>query len=332
VNDAFVRIVGYSREELIGRTSRELGLIVNMERREEILQRVREQGTARSFEISIRSRSGKILEVLSSIETVLLNGDEYAINIIYDITERKKAEERLVAVNRELEAFSYSVSHDLRSPLRAISGNARILEEDYARKLGPDGVTVLHSIMRNARQMGTLIDDLLAFSRLGRKQVSLSEVNMEEIVRSVTGELLFEDIQGRTEIKINKLPPARADQGLIKQVWVNLISNAIKYSGNKPKSEIEIGAYEKDNVVTYYVKDNGAGFDMQYYDKLFGVFQRLHSNEEFEGTGIGLAIVHKIVQRHNGVVWAESKLTEGACFYFCLNNDHTEKSYKHELQ
>ena len=225
---------------------------------------------------------------------------------------------QLESVNKELGSFSYSVSHDLRAPIRAINGYAKILEEDYSEKFDSDGTKVLHAIMHNSKKMGQLIDDLLAFSKLGRKEVTLSEINMTALVKLVKEELLFEDGENIPEINVNVLPPAKGDQSLIKQVWINLISNAIKYSKYKPKTYIEIGAYEKDNLVVYYIKDNGAGFDMQYYDKLFGVFQRLHSQEEFEGTGIGLAIVQKIVNRHNGTVWAESKLNEGACFYFSL--------------
>ena len=225
---------------------------------------------------------------------------------------------QLEAVNKELESFSYSVSHDLRAPIRAINGYAKILEEDYAGKFDLDGVSALHSITHNSRKMGQLIDDLLAFSKLGRKQVTVSDLNMTALVKSIKDELLIEDRENKTEFMVNVLPPAKGDQALIKQVWINLLSNAIKYSKYKFISKIEIGAYEKDNLVIYYVKDNGAGFDMQYYDKLFGVFQRLHSHEEFEGTGIGLAIVQRIVQRHGGAVWAESKLNEETIFYFSL--------------
>jgi len=166
--------------------------------------------------------------------------------------------------------------------------------------------------------MGQLIDDLLAFSKLGRKEVTVSNINMKVLVKSVKDDLLFDDKENKTEFKVDTLPPAKGDQSLIKQVWINLISNAIKYSKNKPGAIVEIGASEKGNEIVYYVKDNGAGFDMQYYDKLFGVFQRLHSQEEFEGTGIGLAIVQKIVSRHKGAVWAESILDKGATFYFSL--------------
>ena len=225
---------------------------------------------------------------------------------------------QLETVNKELGSFSYSVSHDLRAPIRAINGYAKILEEDYAGKFDSDGMSALHAITQNSKRMGQLIDDLLAFSKLGRKQVSVTDINMTALVRVIKDDLLSDDKDNRTECKINVLPPAKGDQSLIKQVWINLISNAIKYSKYKAITRIEIGAYEKDNMVIYYVKDNGAGFEMQYYDKLFGVFQRLHSQDEFEGTGIGLAIVQKIIQRHNGAVWAESTLNEETTFYFSL--------------
>ena len=225
---------------------------------------------------------------------------------------------QLESVNKELGSFSYSVSHDLRAPIRAINGYSKILIEDYSEKLDNDGKKVLHSIMHNSKRMGNLIDDLLAFSKLGRKEVSVSNINMINLVKLVKKELIFDQGENLPAFTIKLLPAAQGDQSLIKQVWINLISNAIKYSKYKPMTNIEIGAYEKDNLIVYFVKDEGAGFDMQYYDKLFGVFQRLHSHEEFEGTGIGLAIVQKIISRHRGTVWAESILNEGTCFYFSL--------------
>jgi PAS domain S-box-containing protein len=225
---------------------------------------------------------------------------------------------QLESANKELESFSYSVSHDLRAPIRAINGYAAILEEDHSGKFDVDGKNALHSIIHNSKKMGNLIDDLLAFSKLGRKQVTVSEINMTTLVKAVSDELVLTGDENKIKFNMDTLPPAKGDPSLIKQVWINLISNAIKYSKNKPISNIEIGAAKKGNLIVYYVKDNGAGFDMRYYDKLFGIFQRLHSQEEFEGTGIGLAIVQKIVQRHNGTVWAESKPDEETIFYFSL--------------
>ena len=225
---------------------------------------------------------------------------------------------QLVSVNNDLESFSYSVSHDLRAPIRAISGYSKILEEDYIADLDVEGVKVLHSIMSNSKKMGQLIDDLLAFSRLGRKQVVFSEINMSALVKTVIEEVTSLEGQNIPEFYVDDLPNASGDQSLIKQVWINLISNAVKYSQYKAKTRVEIRTYTKDGLVFYTIKDEGAGFDMAYYDKIFGVFERLHSQEEFDGTGIGLAIVQKIVQKHRGTVWAESKIDEGACFYFSL--------------
>jgi signal transduction histidine kinase len=225
---------------------------------------------------------------------------------------------QLESVNNDLESFSYSVSHDLRAPIRAISGYSKILAEDYLPNLDADGVKILHSITSNSRKMGELIDDLLAFSRLGRKQIVFSDIKMTTLVKSIIDEIPTHEGQNIPEFHLADFPNALGDQSLIKQVWINLISNAIKYSKYKSNTHVNIGSYREDDQVVYYIKDEGAGFDMKYYDKIFGVFERLHSQEEFEGTGIGLAIVQKIVTKHNGRAWAESKLNEGACFYFSL--------------
>jgi len=283
--------------------------------------------------------------VIANKELLFQNGEKEkrAAELIVANSELKQAEEdirklndelenkviertkQLESVNKELESFSYSVSHDLRAPIRAINGYTGILMEDYGDKLDADGINVLQAIIHNSKKMGELIDDLLAFSKLGRKEVTLSEINMAMVVRLVMEELVFDDGENIPEFVVEDLPFAKGDQSLIKQVWINLISNGIKYSKYKAATHIAIGAFEKDNHLVYYVKDKGAGFDMEYYDKLFGVFQRLHSQEEFEGTGIGLAIVQKIVQRHYGTVWAESILNEGSTFYFSLPNIKTQE-------
>jgi PAS domain S-box-containing protein len=242
-----------------------------------------------------------------------------------DITERRAAEmelkERTVqleAANKELEGFSYSVSHDLRAPLRAIDGFSLRLIRDFGDKLEEDGVRKLHAISRNAQQMGQLIDDLLSFSRLSRKEMHMSRVNMEAVARDVWNETKELNPDRELDFKIVNMIPAFGDASLIRQVVVNLLSNAVKFTRDRKPAVIEIGSRNEGSEITYYVKDNGAGFDMRYSDKLFGVFERLHRPDEFEGTGVGLAIVQRIIHRHDGRVWAEGKVDGGATFYFTI--------------
>jgi light-regulated signal transduction histidine kinase (bacteriophytochrome) len=215
----------------------------------------------------------------------------------------------------ELESFSYSVSHDLRAPLRAVDGYARMLEEDYGERLDAEGRRLLGVVRESATRMGRLIDDLLAFSRLGRQEPARRRVDMDALVREAIAEVRA---GSDAPIQASALPAADADPAMLKQVWVNLISNAIKYSSKRAEARVEIGGREDARERVYWVRDNGAGFDMRYADKLFGVFQRLHRAEEFPGTGVGLALVHRVVTRHGGRVWAEGKPGEGACFYFSL--------------
>lgn len=225
--------------------------------------------------------------------------------------------EKIVAANKELEAFSYSVSHDLRAPLRAIDGYTRMLDEDYSRILDEEGKRMLDIIQTNAKRMGVLIDDLLAFSRLGKKELLKTTVNMTTNASAALTEI-NKTLVHRAAIIIEELHPAEADYSLISQVFINLISNALKYSSKKDKPVIRIHSEKTEQEIIYSISDNGAGFDMQYVNKLFNVFQRLHSMEEFEGTGVGLAIVQRIINKHGGRVWAESKLGEGATFYFTI--------------
>jgi PAS domain S-box-containing protein len=226
--------------------------------------------------------------------------------------------EELRLAYRELEAFSYSVSHDLRAPLRTINGFARILEEEYSANLDAEGNRLLNRIVNGARRMGVLIDDLLAFSRFSRQVITPVKIDMGRLVQECLHEALPNDIPPERTITIEPLPDALGDRNLIKQVWVNLVTNAIKFSARSPHPVVAIGTVQKDGQAAYFVRDNGAGFDMQYADKLFKVFQRLHKDTDYEGTGVGLAIVQRIVQRHGGKIWAEGKVNEGAVFYFTL--------------
>ncbi len=244
---------------------------------------------------------------------------------------------QLEFANKELEAFTYSVSHDLRAPLRAITGFARILLDDYAPQLESETARYLHLIAKNTQQMGRLVDDLLAFSRLGRHALKKETVQPEKIVRRVLADLQSEQENRALEINISVLAPCQADPALLKQVWMNLIANALKFTRTRAPARIEIGTLSKQDAETrrpedpenprvaaslrppvYFIRDNGVGFDMQYAHKLFGVFQRLHRADEFEGTGVGLAIVQRVIHRHGGRVWAESEPEKGATFYFTL--------------
>jgi signal transduction histidine kinase/ligand-binding sensor domain-containing protein len=231
--------------------------------------------------------------------------------------EIESQNDQLHELNKELEAFSYSVSHDLRAPLRSVIGYSKMLEEDFNEILGKEGRRLLSVIQQNATDMNKLIDNLLEFSKLGRKELQKSEIDTETLVKNILAGI-HASTQHKAEIKINRLPLIRADSTLISQVWINLISNAIKYSAKKEAPVVEIGSYNEEQGAVFYVKDNGAGFDMKYVNRLFGVFQRLHRVNEFSGTGVGLAIVQRIVVKHGGRVWAEGKVNEGATFYFSL--------------
>jgi PAS domain S-box-containing protein len=240
-----------------------------------------------------------------------------------ELTSQNKEEleraTQLELVNKELESFSYSVSHDLRAPLRAIHGYARMLKELKGAQQDAETNRLMDNIINNAKRMGQLIDDLLTFSRLGRKELIRINVSMNDMVTAICEELKISQPSRNIKFCIHPLIAGKADNAAIKQVWLNLISNSIKYSMFTKEAIIEIGSEEKDNEVIYFVKDNGAGFDIRFVDKLFGIFQRLHSDEEFEGTGVGLAIVQRIIFKHGGRVWATGETGKGATFFFTLN-------------
>ncbi len=242
--------------------------------------------------------------------------------LVFQNEEKEKRALELEVANKDLESFSYSVSHDLRAPLRAINGFTQVLVEDYLEKLDDEGKDILNEIIFNSDKMGQLIDNLLEFSRIGKQNLSFVDIDMKHLLDTVITGLKQENPNRKLTITIKDLINIQGDRNTIKQVFINLISNAFKYTSKKEAAMIEIGSYRENNYYTYYVKDNGAGFDMNYYDKLFGVFQRLHSSNEFEGTGVGLAIIHKIISKHEGKVWAEGKVDEGACFYISLLNHH----------
>ncbi len=226
--------------------------------------------------------------------------------------------DQLEMVNKELESFSYSVSHDLRIPLRAVAGYAAMLSEDYEEKLDSEGKRLLNVILENSKRMGLLIDDLLTFSKLGRQALNATEIDMGALIERVLAEVRGPEDSENTEVIVDALPSVWGDRALLRQVWINLISNALKYSRKNQLPQIHISGSCHGAECVYLIRDNGVGFDMQYYNKLFGVFQRLHSAEEFPGTGVGLAIVQRITQRHGGRVWAEGAINQGATFFIAL--------------
>lgn len=270
---------------------------------------------------SILDSTGKVSGLcITATETTRYRAAQAEIKAINDSLEKKVKERtaELENANKELEAFTYSVSHDLMAPLRIIDGFSQVLLDDYRSKLDDDGLRTLQVIKRNATRMGELVNDLLNLARLGRANLVKRSVDMNDIVASVIDEMRFSTNKLAAMISLKDLKPAECDNVLIKQVWANLLSNAVKYSKNRENPMIEIGCYDQNGQTVYYIKDNGVGFDLQYAGKLFGVFQRLHKPSEFPGTGVGLAIVHRIITRHGGKVWANAKVNEGAEFYFTL--------------
>jgi PAS domain S-box-containing protein len=250
-----------------------------------------------------------------------------------DITARKEAEEALKkanealkkhaagleAANRELESFSYSVSHDLRAPLRAIAGFTGMILDENGASFDSETRRKFHIVQENARKMGQLIDDLLRLSRLGRAALNRSKLDMKSLASEIFQEIRMMEPEREIVFEIGDMPAAEGDPAMIRQLLVNLLANAVKFTREKKPARIEVGSFERSGHPVYHVRDNGAGFDMKYYNKLFGVFQRLVAESQFEGTGVGLAIVQRIVQRHGGQVWADGKVGEGACFYFTLS-------------
>jgi light-regulated signal transduction histidine kinase (bacteriophytochrome) len=291
-----------------------------------------------SYENQIRNRAGEVVYVLTTVvpqrsadgtisSFVLTASDitalKHAERALRESNEslEKRVQERtaeLQAANKELEAFSYSVSHDLRAPLRAIDGFSRIVLESFGSELPAEAQEYLRDIRANTQQMGRLVDDLLAFSRINRQPIRRQSIETRDLVSSTLRYLQLAYAGRHIELRIGDLPSCQADPSLLTQVWSNLLDNAMKYTGKRDPAIIEVGAQPDSHPVVYYVRDNGVGFDMRYAHKLFGVFQRLHRAEDYEGTGVGLATVQRIVQRHGGRIWAEAKPDQGATFLFTL--------------
>jgi len=335
-NTAICRMLGYSETELL---SMSVNDIHPKDRLAHVINTFNAQAEGRidfAHSLPCLRKDGSIFYADVGTKLITYKGYNCLVGFFHDITERMQAEEEihklneeleqrviqrtaeLEAANKELESFSYSVSHDLRAPLRAIDGFSRILFEDYVEKFDDEGKRLVDIIRGNTKKMSTLIDDLLALSRIGRKDIGHTDIEMDKLVKAVFDEIKATTPERKIQFNVKPLPSACGDAGMIRQVFVNLLTNAIKFTRIREAPIIEVGGYTEDSENVYYVRDNGVGFDMQYKDKLFGAFQRLHSGEEFEGTGIGLAIVHRIISRHCGRIWAEGKINEGATFYFTL--------------
>jgi PAS domain S-box-containing protein len=337
-NRMFEQMIGLSREQILGKSARDGSRPEEAEVTETTDRQALASGGLVESEHTVTTQDG--VKVLNTKKVPIFGADgkaHFLLAIGTDVTERKLSEQairelnaellgkaaQLESTNKELESFSYSVSHDLRAPLRAIAGFAEIMQEDYRDQLDDECMRYLSIIRQNSKRMGELIDDLLAFSRLGRQTVTRYEVDVDSLVREVIEELVAHARLPRQDgeapqIEVGPLPAARADRTLLRQVWTNLISNAIKYTGKTPKPYIKISGSQLNGENQYSVRDNGVGFSMEYVEKLFGVFQRLHRADEFSGTGVGLAIVHRIVSRHGGKVWAEGRINHGAVFSFTL--------------
>jgi PAS domain S-box-containing protein len=338
-NKGAEKVFGYTASETVGTSILRLIPADRQDEEKQILEKIKQGESVEHFETLRQAKDGRLIDVSVTVSPIKdASGKVTGVSkVSRDITERKAAEEKirqlnveleqrvvertaqLQAANQELEAYSYSVSHDLRAPLRHVLGFVELLQKDAGPSLSEKNLRHLTTISDAAKRMGDLIDDLLAFSRLGRASLQKTEVNLDELVREALGEFQEDMKLRKIAWNIHPLPPVQADRALLRMVLVNLVSNAVKFTGARAEAKIEIGCTPNGNGETViFIRDNGAGFDPQYTKKLFGVFQRLHSHDEFEGTGIGLANVQRIIHRHGGRTWAEGVVDGGATFYFSI--------------
>ncbi len=338
LNDACCRIIGYSRGELLGKRDDEIfpedEARLFFERDEKVFM----TGQEAINEEHLTGADGKAHFILTKKSLYTdISGEQYIVGVISDITDQKHLEEALKRfndqlearvlerttalenANRELESFTYTVSHDLRAPLRAIDGYSTLLLTESAPRMTESDARLLTQIRKNSRHMAQLIDDLLNFSRIGRKELNKVDIDPSPLIQAVLDDLKDERKGRDVRVTVGQLPHCHADPLLLSQVYFNILSNALKFTRSRDPVLIDIGAFEKQGKPVFYVRDNGIGFDMKYNEKIFSPFQRLHTLGEFEGTGVGLAIVQRIITRHGGAVWAESEEGKGAAFYFTLS-------------
>jgi PAS domain S-box-containing protein len=336
-NDGAERMFGYTAGEMVGSSIEKLVAPDRPDEEARILENAK-RGETRLYETIRIRKDGSAVDLSLSVSPIRdAHGDIVGVSsIARDITERKRAEEQilqlnaelehrvqmrtseLTAANQELEAFTYSVAHDLRAPLRHIDAFTRILQEDFAGSFPAEAAQLLETIRRGSENMSRLVNDLLNLAHVGRQEMKRERTSLNALIEEVISEVKRETEGRDIEWRVAELPSVECDPGLLKQVFANLLSNAVKYTRPRPHAVIEIGLRAMNDEKVLYVRDNGVGFNMKYADKLFGVFQRLHRAEEFEGTGVGLAIVERVIKRHGGHIWAESEVDKGATFYFTL--------------
>lgn len=324
INETLLKWLGYEREEIIGKLKFSDLIEAGSQSVNDKIEAL-SQGMGSTTELCLITKSGDRLPVILGLMKTdsLSTNDSWKLFSTIDNSKCRDALERIKNLDQELEAFSYSISHDLRAPLRSIDGYSKILQEDYAGQLDEEGRRVLNVVMNNARRMGKLIDDLLEFGRVGRKVIQPVNVNMASIVQGIIQDLRSRYPQRTVEVNVGELLTASADADMMRQVWFILLDNAFKYTGKKDVAVIEVRSYSLgDREICYEVRDNGVGFDMMYAGKLFGIFQRLHKVQDFSGTGVGLAMVKRIVSRHAGRAWANATVNGGATFYFTLPVEH----------
>lgn len=328
VNSQTERMFGHPSDHLMGKPVELLmpeRFRANHSRhRDEYVAHPRQRPMGAGLELLGLRQDGTEFPVEISLSPLDTKEGQFAISAIRDVTDRKRAEQALQAANAELESFAYSVSHDLRAPLRTVDGFSQALVEDFGALLPEEGQRQVQWIREGTQRMGRLIDDLLRLSRLSRQTLRKDKVDVGRLISAVVNEVCAQPPHSRNiDFQIGELPPCVADEALLRQVWMNLLSNAVKYTSQRERAIIEIGSSREGAHQVYRVADNGVGFDMQYVGKLFGVFQRLHRAEEYEGNGVGLAIVARIVHRHGGRVWAQAELDRGAEFLFTLEGGST---------
>jgi PAS domain S-box-containing protein len=333
------KLFGYTRQEILGQPV-ELLMPQAARKRHEVHrgaynQAPRTRPIHSGLDLTGRRKDGSEFPAEISLSPLQTPEGTFVTSAVRDITERKNAEairarhaaelaqanRELAETNKELESFSYSVSHDLRAPLRHIDGFSRILAEEYKTRLDSDGQHYLQRIVDGAQQMGRLVDDLLKLSRVGRQEAEYRLVDLNDVVEGVQANLGEDAGERGIDWRIAPMPAVECDPGLIKQVFTNLMANSVKFTAKREHAVIEVGCTEQDGERVFYVRDNGVGFDLKYADKLFGVFQRLHRQEEFEGTGVGLATVQRIIHKHGGRIWVNSAPDQGATFYFTLEKN-----------